>query len=166
MIHQQKDLDLSFNLTPCKRSWHYPEDSTPSRCESIFYGGLFTKRCGPFRAFSFRRHIDGTKFWITCKWLKKRWSLTTNSKFSAIYHSVTSMWHPNCVLILTHREKVKKDFLHSFFSRLLYKNKQVRSSRLKSHYWCLDSSGRVVTMNLIQATVCSIHIISNSYSTY
>ena len=33
MIHQQKDLDLSFNLTSWKWAWHYQEGATPSRRE-------------------------------------------------------------------------------------------------------------------------------------
>ena len=41
--------------------------------------------------------VDGAKFWIICKWLstEKSWSLTTDSKFSAIYHRLASMWHSN-----------------------------------------------------------------------
>ena len=41
-IHQQKALDLSFNLTPWKWAWHYQEGATPPRREKhillIFYG--------------------------------------------------------------------------------------------------------------------------------
>ena len=41
-IHQQKALDLSFNLTPQKWAWHYQEAATPSCREKhillIFYG--------------------------------------------------------------------------------------------------------------------------------
>ena len=32
-IHQQKALDLSFNLKPQKWAWHYQEGATPSRRE-------------------------------------------------------------------------------------------------------------------------------------
>jgi hypothetical protein len=32
-IHQQKALDLSFNLTPQKWAWHYQGAATPSRRE-------------------------------------------------------------------------------------------------------------------------------------
>ena len=40
-IHQQKGLDLSFLETEILRAWHYQEDATPSRRESIFYGRVF-----------------------------------------------------------------------------------------------------------------------------
>ena len=41
--------------------------------------------------------VDGAKFWISCKRLKllRRANLITDSKFSAIYHCVVSMWHLN-----------------------------------------------------------------------
>ena len=32
-IHQQKALDLSFNLAPYKWAWHYQEGATPARSE-------------------------------------------------------------------------------------------------------------------------------------
>ena len=35
-IHQQKALDLSFLETESLRAWHYQEEATPSRRESIF----------------------------------------------------------------------------------------------------------------------------------
>ena len=38
------------------------------------------------------------KFWISCQRLKLlTYSLTTVSKFSAIYHHVVSKWHPNSI---------------------------------------------------------------------
>ena len=36
-IHQQKALDLSFNLTPWKWAWHYHEAATPSRHRTTFF---------------------------------------------------------------------------------------------------------------------------------
>ena len=36
-IHQQKALDLSFNLTPYKWAWHYHEAATPSFPKITFF---------------------------------------------------------------------------------------------------------------------------------
>ena len=57
-IHQQKALDLSFNLKPWKWAWHHQEGATPSRRESIFYCGLFTKSGGPLQSIQFFRYVE------------------------------------------------------------------------------------------------------------
>ena len=63
-IHQQKALDLSFNLKPWKWAWHYQEGATPSRRESIFYCGLFTKRCSPYCRSQFTPLCSFSVFYI------------------------------------------------------------------------------------------------------
>ena len=50
-LHQQKALDLSFNLTPWKWAWHYQEGVTMTCCKITFFTPrapmLFTVRgCG------------------------------------------------------------------------------------------------------------------------
>ena len=42
MIHKQKALDITFNLTPLKWAWHHQDGATPACREKhillIFYG--------------------------------------------------------------------------------------------------------------------------------
>ena len=65
--------------------------------------------------------VYGAEFWISCQWLaflsKQFKSLTTGSKFSAIYQRVVSMWHPNMYLVVNKRlhevHWIKLNFPHT-----------------------------------------------------
>ena len=45
--------------------------------------------------------VDEAEFWISCQRLGliSSFSLTIDSKFSAIYHDVAQMWHLNCKMM-------------------------------------------------------------------
>ena len=92
-------------------------------------------------------HLSATSF------SQYSWSMTTDSKFSAIYHHVASMWHPNWSKIIS--------YLIFIFGRIYQRNYQIHCSKVKNQ---LNFSKRVVYVfgmssgYLVDASVWSLNI--------